>query len=56
MIEKFTKYGSSSDLSIQIVSAVNQFKVLLRSQILTMPMPEYSESRRFLDSLAASVQ
>lgn len=56
MIEKFTRYGSTSDLTIQIVSTVNQLKTLLRSQILTMPMPEYTESRRFLDGLAASVR
>ena len=56
LIEKFTKYGSSSDLTIQIQSAVTQLRTLLRSQILSMSMPEYTEARRFLDGLAASIR
>jgi hypothetical protein len=50
------KYGSTSDLTIQIVRKVGEMKDLLRKQILNMPMPEYSESRKFLDSLAASAR
>ena len=54
--ETQTKYGSTSDLTIQIVRTVGDMKDLLRKQIRTMPMPEYSESRKFLDSLAASAR
>ncbi len=54
--ETQTKYGSTSDLTIQIVRKVGEMKDLLRKQILSMPMPEYSESRKFLDSLAASAR
>lgn len=54
MFETQSKYGNTSDLTIQIVRKVGEMKTLLRSFILKMPMPEYSESRKFLDSLAAS--
>ena len=54
--ETQSKYGSTSDLTIQIVRKVGEMKDLLRKQILSMPMPEYSESRKFLDSLAASAR
>ncbi len=56
LFETQTKYGSTSDLTIQIVRKVGEMKDLLRKQILNMPMPEYSESRKFLDSLAASAR
>ena len=54
LFETQSKYGNTSDLTIQIAEKVGQMKSLLRSFIRKMPMPEYSESRKFLDSLAAS--
>ena len=54
LFETQSKYGNTSDLTIQIAETVGQMKSLLRSFIRKMPMPEYSESRKFLDSLAAS--
>ncbi|HEY0983174.1 MULTISPECIES: hypothetical protein [unclassified Schlesneria] len=56
MLEKFTKYGPTNDLTMQIGSAINELKTKLRGQILAMSMPEYTESRQFLDSLAESVR
>ena len=53
-LQNRSKYGSTSDLSRQISRTIGELKDLLRSQILTIPMPDYSEARKFLDRLAVS--
>jgi len=54
MFEIKAKNGSSPELAKQISQAAGDMKDLLRAQILTVPLTDYSESRRFLDSLAVS--
>ncbi len=49
------KSGANSVLNAQISRKVGEMKDSLRSQILNIPLAEYSEARRFLDSLAVSV-
>jgi hypothetical protein len=56
MFDTLAKGGPTTDLAIRIRSKVGEFKDFLRSLILKIPMPEYSESRKFLDQLAATVQ
>jgi len=45
-----------SDVSLaQITIRTNEMQDALRGQILTMPLPEYTEARRFLEGLAVSI-
>ncbi len=50
-----SKYGVTSDGTRQLTKAIGDMKDLLRSQILKIPGSDYSEARKFLDRLAASV-
>jgi hypothetical protein len=50
-----SKYGPTSDTTRQVSKAVGDLKDLLRSQILKIPGSDYSEARKFLDRLAASI-
>lgn len=47
--------GVNDDLAAEIEMKVGSLKNSLRSQITQIPLPEYSESRKFLDRLANSV-
>ena len=55
LFEKRAKYGSSSDLTGQIRTKTGELKEALRHQIKEIPLAQYSESRKFLERLAASV-
>lgn len=47
--------GPSEDLSARAKGQINKLKDQLRSRIMQIPLPEVTESRKFLDRLAASV-
>lgn len=49
------KYGKTTDTTRSISKVVSDLKSLLRSQILSIPGSDYSEARKFLDRLSASV-
>ena len=55
MFETRSKSGQTAVLSTQISKKAGEMKDALRKQILTLPLPEYSEARRFLDSMAVTV-
>lgn len=54
MIESGAKSGMSTVLAAQIVLKVGELKDALRGKIQDMPMPVYSECRKFLDRLAST--
>jgi hypothetical protein len=56
MFQSRTRYGSSANLTTQIKDKVNEMKDQLREQITKIPLSEYSQARRFLDSMIASAQ
>ena len=46
--------GPSDDLSVQMHEQVRKLQDQLRKQVTQIPLPEYSQSRKFLDRLANS--
>lgn len=48
------RYGSSANLAAQIQAKANEMKDQLREQITKIALPDYSQARKFLDSLIAS--
>ena len=50
------KTESSAETAAKVETNVGQMKDLLRSQITTIPLNEYSESRKFLDRVAATLK
>ena len=52
--QKLATQGPTDDLNTEIKMEINSLKDALRAQITTLPLPEYSESRKFLDRLANS--
>lgn len=50
------RYGAGSDVSSQIVKNSGEMKDMLRGKILNIPLPDYTESRKFLESMIASAR
>jgi hypothetical protein len=55
LFETRAKYGITSTVSAQIATKSGELKDALRAHIRTLPLPEYTEARRFLESMAATV-
>lgn len=51
-----TKYGATANLVNQIEKKVTELKDLLRENITKIPLGDYSQARRFLDSMVTSAR
>jgi len=56
MFESRMKSGATSNLVSQIEKKVAEMKDLLRDHIMKIPLGDYSEARRFLDSMLSSAR
>jgi hypothetical protein len=56
LFQSRSKTGLTSDLSLELDATIGRLKDSFRGHIMQIPLKEYSQSRKFLDSLAVSVQ
>lgn len=55
LFQSMAKDGLTAGISDQVIAQVGEMKDALRRNIKDLPLPEYTESRKFLDRVAATV-
>lgn len=55
LFEKRVRYGSTDEMNAQIKAQIGTLKETLRQQITAIPLAQYTDARKFLDRLVASV-